>query len=167
MGIESIVQMTISTTGPGITRKSFGIPLILGYHDKWPESSRVYSGAEGLATLLSEGFTVNDPVYIAAQSLLAPQVKIDRFVVGKLLTAFNAAFTLSVRVAKSGQVYAFVLKAPDGSTTDISYTALPTDGVTEIATAINSQINAVSGISATSVLGVVTVAADNAGEYWR
>ena len=166
---NNIVQITVSTTGPGITRKSFGKPLLLAYHNNFPELYRRYNGVDGLEAMVTDGFSASDPAYIQARSLLSNVNKPEYFFVGRLTDAFTQSFTLSVKAAevRTNQVYSFNVVSPAGAVTAVSYTALVTDTETEVAAALASQIDAITGIGASSVAGVVTCDADNDGEMWR
>jgi len=162
------IQITVSTSGPGLTRKSFGSPMVVGHHSNFPELYRRYSGASALTDIVADGFTVYDPIYKQVRGLLSANNKPEYVYVGRLPTAFSQTFDLTVKNAevRAGQVYSFSIVSPDGTTTAISYTAIAGDTGTTVAVALNTLINAVTDLSSTSSANVITVAADNTGELF-
>ena len=167
--LESIVSVTITSNSRGISRKSFGIPLVVGKHDNWGQRFKVYTLGTALADLVSDGFTTFDPIYKAVQSIASNTPKPQNVAVGRLVTSFDQLFELVVQTSVTvGDVYAFTLIAPDGAETSISYTAQVADTSILVAVAIAALIDAVTDITA-AVPATPTVAAvaDNPDEMWR
>ena len=80
--LDSIIRVTIDRKTTTPTQAGFGTPLIAAYFPQSLQNARVasYSNLTELTTL---GFRVNDPVYLAMQSMLAqnpspPIVKVGR-----------------------------------------------------------------------------------------
>lgn len=169
MSIDSIVNVTITANSRGVARKSFGIPLVIGYHTNWLDTYKVYDAGTVGVDLVADGFATSDPVYIAATGTASATPKVEKIAVGRLATAFAQTGTLTVKagVVEAGKVFSFDLIGPDGTVTPISYTAVALDGETEVATALAAQLTAVTDFTATSALAVVSWEADNNGEMWR
>ena len=60
MSLESIVQVTITSNSRGISRKGFGIPLVVAQHSVWAERYRVYNLGTALDDMVNEGFSSAD-----------------------------------------------------------------------------------------------------------
>lgn len=78
MGLESIVNVQISSETASVTQAGFGTPLILAEGQNWPERVRTYTSA---SDMLEDGFTSSDPAYRAAAAILGqnprvPSVKV-------------------------------------------------------------------------------------------
>ena len=168
MAYSDIVNVVITSTSVGVTQRSFGIPQVIGYHTNWMDTYRVYSLGTISADLIADGFTVYDPIYRACTAIGRNTPKTKQVVVGRLLTAFDQTFELTVKAAaaEEDRVLAFNVISPAGATTSISYTVQSGDTTTDIATAVAALITAITDITSTSALAVISCAADNSGEMW-
>ena len=167
--LESIVSVTITSNSRGVSRKSFGVPLVIGKHDAWGERYRVYNLATALPDLVTDGIVAGSPIYKAVQSLASNTPKPEKVVVGRLVTSFTHITEMTVQTSVTeGDVYAFNVRAPNGgAVTEISYTAQAGDDATAVGTAVAALINAIAGITSASVAGVITNTADNTDEMWQ
>ncbi len=169
MSLESIVSVTISSNSRGVSRKSFGVPLVAGKHDAWGERYRIYTLGTALADLVSDGIPAGSPIYQAVQSLASNTPKPKTVVVGRLVSDFTQQVTLTVGATVTvGDVYSFNVRAPNGgAVTAISYTAQTGDTPTLVATAIAALVNAITDLTAAGAVAVITVDADNTNEMWQ
>jgi len=168
MSLESIVNTTILAGARGVAQQGFGIPLVVGKHSAWADRYRVYELASALETLVSEGIVAGSPIYKAVQSVASNTPKPKYVAVGRLVSAFTQSCSLTIKTAIEGDVFSFVLQAPNGgAATTISYTVQNGDTTTDVATAIAALINAVDDITASGAAAVITAAADNTDEMWR
>lgn len=168
MSLADIVNVVITSNSRGVTRASFGIPLIIGKHDAWGERYRVYSAGTILPTLVTDGIPTTSPIYKAAQGLISNTPKVKNIAVGRLVTDYNQTIDLTVQATVTeGDIYAFDLRAPDGTLTEISYTAQTADTPTLVGTAVAALIAAVTDISATATLELIECVADNPNEMWQ
>jgi len=165
----SIVTVTITSNSRGISRKSFGIPLVIAKHNNFGPRYKVYSLGTAPIDMVADGFNVNDPAYLAVSALARNTPKPEKVVVGKLLTDFDHTFDITVQpiVALGGELYAFNILGPTGLLTSISYLAIAADTETVIAAALDTQITAIAGLTSTPTAGVIACAADNANEMFR
>jgi len=168
--LNSIVQITVNDTPRGITQRGFGTPMILGKHTAWAALSRTFSGVSLLTDLVAAGILPGTPIYRAANALAAQTNKPQYVKIGKLGTSFNQTFTLTIAPGSvyDGKSYAFSVEAPNGgAVTDIAYTisdATPTED--EVATAIAALIGAITDITATATLHVISCVADDPDAQW-
>lgn len=169
MSLESIVNVTITSNSRGVSRKSFGVPAVVGKHDAWGERFRIYTLGTALVDLVSDGIVAGSPIYKAVQGLASNTPKPKTVVVGRLVSDFTQQVTLTVGATVTvGDIYTFDVRAPNGGTvTAISYTAQTGDTATLVATAIAALVNAITDLSAASVAAVITVDADNTNEMWQ
>jgi hypothetical protein len=141
---------------------------VVGKHDAWGERYRTYTLSTALPTLVSEGIPATSPIYKSVQALASSSPKPTTVAVGRLVDDYDQTTTLTVgSTVTVGDIYAFTLRAPDGTTTAISYTAQTGDTPTLVATAVAALIDAVTGISSTSAVAVITNVADNSNEFWQ
>ncbi len=168
MALEDIVQVTITSSGRGVSRKGFGIPLVVAKHTNFPGLFKQYNLGTAVADMLVDGFTTFDPATRAVSALARNTPKPSKVIVGKLLTDFDQKFDIEVKVivAVGGELYEFDFVSPDGTVTTISYTAIAADTETIIATALELQIEAVADITSSSAAGVISVVADVSNEMF-
>ena len=165
--LANIVNIVVSENTRGVTQVGFGTPHVIGVHTNTQEDVKTYAAQTVLADMVTDGFSVYDPIYREVASIVGNTTKPKYIKVGKLLTAYTCVFTLTIEDnVVTDKVYAFTLIAPDGSETTISYTALVTDDHEDVATALTALITAVSDITAVAVAEVITCTADNTNESW-
>lgn len=168
MSLTDITTVNITTQGRGISRQGFGTTMVAGVHTNFGALSKAYDLGTFNIDMLADGFTTNDPIFLAVQAVARNSPKSKQVIVGKLLTAFNQTWTVTVPVitALGGELYTWVVRSPDGTKTTITYTAIAADTETLIANALTSQLDAISDLSATNVAGVITPVADNPNEMF-
>jgi hypothetical protein len=164
--LNDIVNITITSSGRGVSRAGFGVPLVIAKHDVFPERFREYSLGTAASDMVTDGFTTNDPAYKAVVALARNTPKPTKVIVGKLLTDFAQDTDITVKpiVAVGGELYAMTVTSPDGTVTQVSYTAIAADTETVIATALQALLDAIVGLTSANVAGVITNLADNASE---
>jgi hypothetical protein len=168
MALSDIVNVVITSNSRGVTRASFGVAAVYGYHTNWYDVYKSYSLGTVGPDLVADGFTTYDPIYRACTALARNTPKSNNVIVGRLTTAFTQQFTLTVLTAatEEGKVITFTVVSPDGTTTDISYTVLAAATTTTVAAALALLITAVADLTSASVVAVITTDADNAGEMF-
>lgn len=155
MSLNDIVSVTITTGTAAVTQAGFGTPLIAGYHAEYADTVRTYDASTGLTDLVSDGFSTSDPIYLAAQALLAQSPRVSSFKVGKLSTSSTQTVQLTP-IALNDHVYSITI---GGETA--TYTSDSTALVSEITAGLQSAINGLSvAVTATDNTTHVTVAAD-------
>lgn len=144
MAIEDIIHITISRQSQTVSRASFAIGMIIGHHSHWGvnEKVRSYSSGSALATLVSEGFLTTDPIYKAAAVYVAQNPRPDKFLVGRLSTAWNQKIRITPVAANTTVYSGTVAGAAWTFTSDGSAT------LAEACTGIASAIDALPLVTA-------------------
>ena len=83
--ISEIVNVTINRETKGVSRTGFGIPLILGYHARFPEVARSYTSFEGVQA----DFESSDPEYAKAQAIFGQDLQPESIVIGRASSNVN------------------------------------------------------------------------------
>lgn len=156
--LESIVDVTVTRTTATVSRAGFSVPLIAAFHTKWADRVRTYSGSTMRAQLITEGFSETDPVYLAAQAILAQNPRPRTIKIGRLDTTWTASYTITPTVANTTVYSGRVNDQPWTFTSD--GTAL----AAEVTAGIAAAITALTGVSATAGATTVTVLADTAAK---
>lgn len=148
--LSQIVDVTITSSGRGISRAGFGTPLVIAQFPPsiFPERFKLYDTGTAVLDMIADGFTTNSPAVIAVQAVASNTPKPKSVIVGRLITEFDQELEILVRavVAVGGEVYGMTIKAPDGTVTKVSYTALAADTDVDIAAALAPLINAITGV---------------------
>jgi hypothetical protein len=168
MALSDIVNVIITSNSRGVSRASFGVPMVVAYHTNWYDTYKLYSLGSYAADMVSDGFTTYDPAYRAVAALARNTPKVKNAIVGRLTTTFTQQFTLTVQTAatEEGKVITFTVVSPNGTETDISYTVLAAATTTTVATAVAALINAITNLTSASAVAVITTDADNTGEHF-
>lgn len=143
------LQITVSKVAP--ERPGFGVPMIAGFHERFPERSREYAQAKDM---IDDGFEEDDPEYQLALIVKSQDPSPTRFKVGRLEAA---GWTHTVRLTPTnvtaGLVYTGEINGEDAAVTvDPSDTvALIVDKVVAIAGPITNT-NATDNTTSASVV---------------
>ena len=165
MSLDSIVSVVITKETASLTQVGFGLTLIAGYHTVWvgPEVSRTYDKDGGLAAMVTDGFLTTDPLHIAATAYLSSNPSVSEFKIGRLPTPPVYTSKITPVITTEGFVYDFdIIRA--GVTTNITYTVLAASSVLIITAALQTLIDAITGITATDNATDVTFVTDAVGE---
>lgn len=154
--LASIVNVVITRTSASVSRASFNIPLIAAYHTHNSDLVRTYSASTGLAAMVTDGFEVDEPAYLAAVALLSQSPRPKTFKIGRLTSSWNQSITLTP-VAASSTVYS-------GRVADQSWTFTSDADATlaEVCTGIAAAIDALDGVTAVSTGTAVTISVTEA-----
>jgi hypothetical protein len=163
MSLSDIVVVNITTTAKGVSQAGFGTPMLFAYHTR---TANVVDTYEDLASMVSDGFTVNDPAYKMAASVLAQTPNVTSFKVGRRTLPYTQVMRITPVTGGTGFVHTVTVVSPDGTSTTVSYTELLADAVADIVTAIQALLNAISDLTATDDTTHCTCTADNAGELF-
>lgn len=142
-----VVNITAETRTP--TQEGFGTLLIAGFHTKYVDRVKSYTG---LAGLVSDGFATTDPIYKAAAVAFSQNPRPPVIKIGRRASAPSQSIRLTPTVTTQGFVYRLTV---DG--TALTYTVLAAATTTTIATAIAALIDALATVTATSAAANITV----------
>lgn len=159
MSLDSLVNVSITTQAQSVSRAGFGTPMILAYHTNYLDLVRTYTS---LAAMVSDGFAVTDPAYLAAAALLAQSPKVVSFKVGRRALAPTQSLRLIPLSTTVGLVYTIDI---NGLTAD--YTVVPSDTVALIIDGLKVAIDALSlDVTTTDNTTSLDVIADNVGDWF-
>lgn len=162
MPITDLARITLQQTLQLITRVGFGIPMIVGSCTAWgasPDRVRAYSN---LAGLVSDGFAVTDPEYLAAAAILAQPNPPPIFKLGRRLNLPTMQWLLTPAAAN-------LTGYPVTLDTQVApFTSDSTGSVAEACTGIKAAIDALALAVTTTNVGpgtAVQVVANAAGAW--
>lgn len=155
MGLEQIINLSISRETASISQAGFGTPLILG-------SNKTASGIgsySSLTEVLAEpGLTSGTDEYKAAAKLLAQSPAPSTVKIGKALAKVAQVDTLTPVVANSSHYIVGIVGAKNGVPFSLSYdfTSSGSATATNITTGVNALINADSANNGVAATGSTT-----------
>lgn len=101
--IDTIVSVEITQDTKAVSKPSFAIPLLVSQTDPgWDSDDNVHSYTDP-AGMLTDGFVITDPEYLAAVSLVSQDLRPVVFLVGRRLASLGSIdnFALSAVVAET------------------------------------------------------------------
>lgn len=161
MSLDSIISVSIDARTKSVSQKSFGTPLLLGSHNKYPDLIRNYDSSTCLSAMVADGFETDNPLYLMAQAALSQDPSPIAIKIGKMSAAVVATVDLTPITTTQGTVYKFSVCAKPGSTAVvINFIVGAGATVASICTALFNQINsgtATHGVTATNNVTKVTL----------
>ncbi|SRR6266849_715124 len=111
---SDLISITVSQQVASLLLPGFGIPLILSAHTFFADRVRYYTAnPAGLAQMVTDGFPVTDPAYLAASAISAQSPAPSLFGIGKLLNKPVQQFTVTPGAILNNTLYQFKF---DGNT---------------------------------------------------
>ena len=155
MSVDNIVSVSITRKTKYPSRKGFGTAMLLvsKVPTSWGTKKKETYG-NTLTELTDDGFLVTDPAYLMAQILLAQNPTVKSFKVAKRTLPPTKSIKLTVTNATEGYVYNFKVNG-----TVITYTVPAAQTTTQVATALELLIEAVTDITSSSAVNVITMGA--------
>jgi len=154
MSLDSTISISITRATKTSSRKGFNNPL-LGVSKVpagWGTAKvRTFGSLKELTDL---GFLTTDECYKMASALLAQSPSVKTFLVGKRSLPPTKSIKLTVTNATEGYKYSFYVNG-----TLIEYTVPAAQTTTQVATALELLIEAVTDITSSSSVNVITMGA--------
>lgn len=163
MSLSDIVSITIITTAKGVTQAGFGTPLIVGYHSNYVDLVREY---EDLPSLITDGFTANDPIYKAAAAIMGQTPHPASFKVGKRDLPFTQVVQLAPTSNTVDLEYTATLTNSTGNSTTVTHTVETGNTIADITASLQTSINSITNTTSTDNSTYVEQTSDNAGELF-
>lgn len=159
MGLESIVNVNISTKSAGVSRAGFGIPAVLGYHTVFPERFRVYTSTDDM---VQDGFPASGAFVRAVGAILSQQPKVQRVIVGRRDNAPTTKHSLKPTLVE-GATYRVTI---DGLAAE--YEAQEGDALSDVTEGLATAIGVAAGdvVTAAHTATTVDLTADEAGHVY-
>lgn len=155
MPLSDIATVTISASAPAVTEAGFGTPLIAGYHTHHL-NKRVLPYAS-TTEMTSDGWGVNEPVYLAAVKAFSQNPAPQTVKVGRCALPPQQSLTLTMLSNTEGDIVTFTLTDSAGVSTDISYTILSSATTTTVAAAVELLTEAATGVNSSSTGAIITL----------
>lgn len=168
--LADITQVTITSNSRGVSRRSFGIPLVLGsftYNDG--AKVKTFNSGTSLTDLVSaSSVVVGDHTYKELQALVAQNPKPRKVLVGALPDdTVDQVFDLEVVSSDDGD-YTVTLQRGTQAVRTFTHTAsseTPTQIATALAALIDADPEVTSAAAAAGVITVTMATAGNLGQY--
>jgi hypothetical protein len=167
MSLDTIISVQIDRTTTTPTAQGFGTPLIAGYFPTsvFPERVKAYTS---LTEMTTDGFTANDPVYIAASDCWAQNPSPPIIKIGRRALAPQQILEITPTDLDVGSVHAVTITGYADSafgaravvTDTASYTVITSDTATDICDGLRTALTP-TGDYTEGGTATLTLTADN------
>ncbi len=162
--IDDVVSVEISAQTAFPTRQGFGTPMFMAYHDANSDLFRTYAS---LAGLVADGHDPGSAVYQMVLSALSQNPRPRTIKVGRITTSVAPTYEITITSAVTDKHVKMTIKDSDGNSTDIDHTILNTETTTtQVATAVETEVEAVSGITSSPSGAVITATGTSGKMFW-
>ena len=110
MPLSDIATIVVSTTGAGVTRAGYGVPMITSFTATWAERFRTYTSLSAVAA----DFAANTPEYLAAAAVFGQSPAVASIVIGRCALIPAQQFTVGVQSANLNTPYKLRVAVPTG-----------------------------------------------------
>lgn len=111
MSLADIATINVSTTGAGVTRAGYGVPLIVSHTASWAERTRTYS-SQG-AVLVD--WAANSPEAIAAGKCFGQSPRVTKLKIGRAALQPTQKFVIGINTPTTNQNYSLRVAVPTGT----------------------------------------------------
>jgi Protein of unknown function (DUF3383) len=156
VGLESLLNIQIKVQATAPSSANFGVPAVFAYHTHFVDLIRYYDAADGLTAMVSDGFAVTEPAYLAAAEILDQRPTVTQFAVARRALPPTQVLRLACSSTSNRDTYAFTIVGSDGVKHAISVasTGVPATDAASIVTALGAPI---TNIGTPVVTGGTTV----------
>lgn len=141
MGLDNIVNVTISRETRTVTRAGFGVPLLFSVHSKFAERIKFYTSMVGVA----DDFSSVDPEYVAANDIFSQPNPPERIAIGRATAASAYADDIDDIIDASDDWYALV--PLDKAKANIIALAAKIEGLKKIMFAVTADADVKNGVA--------------------
>lgn len=111
MSLDDIATINVSTTGAGVTRAGYGVPLIVSHGSQLgADRVRAYTSLSAVAA----DFLANSPEYMAAEQIFGQSPKLRRIMIGRAALRPTQRFSIGVQSVNTAQPYRVRVAVPTG-----------------------------------------------------
>lgn len=104
--LQTRYSVTVNRNSPAISELGFGTPLVFGYISTSiippAERTRLYNASTALTQMVTDGFAVTDPVYLAVQAAISQSPAVKQIKVGRGALSYTHAVELLPTTFASG-----------------------------------------------------------------
>ncbi len=140
MSLDQLINIQIEVSATAPSEANFGVPAVFAYHTHNTDLIRYYTDLEGL---VSDGFTITEPAYLAAEVILAQKPKVTQFAIARRALPPTQILHLTLSSLSASDTYSFSLVGSDGHVNDVSLasTGVPATDAVSLATALTALMN--------------------------
>jgi len=159
MSIANVISVSITSNSRTPTAAGFGNCLLIA---PTPAAKvGTYYEYEDEAEMLADGYTSLMSAYKMAAAAFAQNPRPEKVIVGRLPTAAAQSITLTMLTAVEGEIVSVEAMNSLGVWATLSYTVGASATTTTVATAFELLTEAVTGMSSSASVAVVTVTPDS------
>src|SRR5574338_1651735 len=134
MSIDDFVSVAVTSATSSPKRQGFGTPLIAAQNVPAGFVNRVRAYADE-ASMVADGFSVNDPAYLAAAEAFAQTPRPPKVKIGRRANKTTQSIKLKCLSATQNDTYSIDVITPAGTKTTITRTVPASSTTTAEATA--------------------------------
>ena len=157
----AVVNISISNAngpqGPGLKT-----PIIAAYHNHYADRVRLYSTGSMLQQMVTDGFSVNEPAYKAAQKVCGALAKPANCCIGRRALPPFQTLKLTCLDGTVNDAYDFQVVGSDGKTTTVHYQNVGDPGTAESPT---TTATVVKGSTALTLSASLSLAAGGVVQF--
>lgn len=131
MPLSDIVNVTVTTQNPGVTRAGFGVPLIISHSPTWAERVRTYKTIDDVKT----DFASTTQEYLAANAIFSQSPRPTSLMIGRASGKPTMVQTVTIKTVANLALYKLNLFS-DGVLWDARFTSDANATNDEIATGL-------------------------------
>lgn len=162
--IDLIVDVAIAASSAAPSLPSTDTIALIGYHTHYTDLIRTYFQP---SDLLTDGFTVNDPIYLMANAIAAQSPHVNKFKVIRGTTSVAQTMTFQVTDTQTGHVVGLVLTDASGVTHAVQHTNTVGQTAVQIATALaGTSVTGATLANGGGTLDTVTITITASGAIW-
>jgi hypothetical protein len=141
MGIEEVVNITITAETQTVSREGFGVPLAAVYHTLNADRVREYSSLNAMVT---DGFTAGTAAYRLASKIFGQNPRPKKLKIGRRALPPTVKWRFTPTSFVVGEIYKITFVRPAGTTGTCTYTVQVADTATTVTTALLAAVAAIS-----------------------
>lgn len=166
MDVSEVISANVTVQDASISEAGFGTVAI--FASDGPGQLGAWQGTftaspSGLAEMVVAGFSATGPTYLKAAAISAQSPKITTFKCYRRAVPNVQSLVMTVTKATQGFVQSFDIAMGGGAFTNISRTNGAAETTTQIATALELLIEAVTGISSVASAANITITQETPG----
>lgn len=167
MSMSDHVTLSITAQTQTVSRAGFGVPLLMVHHTLPGNLVRTYKNIIEVAS----DFSANHPAYHMAAQAFAQSHRPEKVKIGKMTNASAQTGTIKGFPANSadadvGRVVSFKVLGPTGVVTTCSHTIVSGNDAAAIATALETQVEAIANMASVVSTDEIDFTADNVGDHF-
>lgn len=163
--LDSVLQLTITSTGAQPSRQGFGIPLFMVALMPTVASLVLYADLPGM---LQDGYTVNSPAYQMATAAFSQNPRPLNVMIGRRALPFTQVVSIYPLITTPGYTYSFTFTDSAGVVSPLSYTNGGSETIGTVTTALTALISPLADSTAVATGSThVLITESTAGKIFK